>query len=162
VYGVNPITGFALRPFDNVGVQYGLAALNAGVISPTQFLNVNERIGGYDQDANYVANRSVGDIGAIKRAQQAGVNLVGGGGLASIPCSYLGPVRRRRYLSLSVASLRGSRADESCKWRYGQPRCGAVVWVLLNSGTPTPLSGLGSRKYQLVRLYQMGRGRAIR
>src|SRR4029453_13323881 len=24
IYGVNPITGFALRPFDNVGVQYGL------------------------------------------------------------------------------------------------------------------------------------------
>jgi Tannase-like family of unknown function (DUF6351) len=85
VYGVNPITGFALRPFDNVGVQYGLAALNAGVISTTQFLNLNERIGGYDQDANYVANRSVGDTGAIKRAQQAGIDLGGGGGLASIP-----------------------------------------------------------------------------
>ena len=27
--------GFALRAFDNVGVQYGLAALNAGVITTT-------------------------------------------------------------------------------------------------------------------------------
>jgi hypothetical protein len=85
IYGINPITGFALRPFDNVGVQYGLAALNAGTITTTQFLDLNEKIGGYDQDANYVSSRSVGDVGAIKRAQQSGVSLGGGGGLASIP-----------------------------------------------------------------------------
>lgn len=85
IYGINPLTGFALRPFDNVGVQYGLAALNAGVLTPTQFLDLNERIGGYDQDANYVPNRVVGDLGAIKRAQQSGLFFNGNGGLASIP-----------------------------------------------------------------------------
>ena len=85
VYGINTQTGFALRPFDNVGVQYGLQALTAGVITPRQFLDVNQRIGGYDQDANYVASRSVGDAGALKRAYQSGVTLGGGGGLASIP-----------------------------------------------------------------------------
>ena len=31
IYGVDPATGAALRPFDNVGVQYGLNALNSGV-----------------------------------------------------------------------------------------------------------------------------------
>jgi hypothetical protein len=85
VYGVDPATGFALRPFDNVGVQYGLEALNAGAITRAQFLDLNERVGGYDQDANYVASRSAGDGGAIRRFQQAGVTLSGGGGLASIP-----------------------------------------------------------------------------
>lgn len=85
VYGVDPTTGFALRPFDNVGVQYGLAALNAGAITKTQFLDLNENIGGYDQDSNYVSSRSVGDVGAIKRAYQSGLQLGGGGGLASIP-----------------------------------------------------------------------------
>ena len=55
VYGVNPETGFALRPFDNVGVQYGLKALNAGAITVAQFLDLNERIGGVDHDSNYVA-----------------------------------------------------------------------------------------------------------
>jgi hypothetical protein len=85
VYGVDPITGFALRPFDNVGVQYGLEALNAGVISKQQFLDLNERIGGYDQDANFVAGRTTGDVGAIRRAHQSGVTLGGSGGLASIP-----------------------------------------------------------------------------
>jgi hypothetical protein len=85
VYGRDPQTGFALRPFDNVGVQYGLGALNAGAISVSQFLDLNQRIGGYDQDANYVATRTLGDVGAIRRMQQAGVSLGGGGGLASIP-----------------------------------------------------------------------------
>ena len=87
VYGVDPTTGFARRPYDNVGVQYGLSALNAGVITPAQFLALNEKIGGYDQDANFVTARSVGDLGAIVRAQKAGLALGGGGGLASIPSS---------------------------------------------------------------------------
>jgi Tannase-like family of unknown function (DUF6351) len=85
VYGRDPATGFARRPFDNVGVQYGLAALADGVISVDQFLDLNERIGGYDQDGNYVAERSVGDAGAIERAYRSGLQLGGGGGLASIP-----------------------------------------------------------------------------
>ena len=85
IYGVDPATGFALRPFDNVGVQYGLNALNAGAITTTQFLDLNAAVGGYDQDANYVANRVVGDPNAITRAQQAGLQLYGGGGLANIP-----------------------------------------------------------------------------
>ena len=85
IYGIDPATGFALRPFDNVGVQYGLAALNAGTISTTQFLNLNELVGGYDQDANYVPNRVAGDLGAIARAQESGLQLGGNGGLASIP-----------------------------------------------------------------------------
>jgi len=85
IYGADPQTGFALRPFDNVGVQYGLGALKSGTITPEQFLDLNERIGGFDHDANYAAARSIGDAGAIKRAYQAGLTLGGGGGLKSIP-----------------------------------------------------------------------------
>jgi hypothetical protein len=85
VYGVNPATGAAQRPFDNVGVQYGLGALKAGAITVAQFLDLNARIGGVDQDANYIAARTIGDPGAIKRAYQAGLSLGGSGGLASIP-----------------------------------------------------------------------------
>jgi hypothetical protein len=85
IYGTDPRTGFALRPFDNVGVQYGWRALKQGVISPKQFLDLNEGIGGYDHDSNYLPVRSVGDAGAIKRLYQSGVTLGGGGGLASIP-----------------------------------------------------------------------------
>jgi hypothetical protein len=85
IYGINPATGFALRPYDNTGVQFGLKALNDGIISPTQFLDLNERIGGYDQDANFVPARSLGSVAAIRRAYQSGVTLGGGGGLSKIP-----------------------------------------------------------------------------
>jgi hypothetical protein len=85
VYGVDPKTGFALRSFDNVGVQYGLHALNSKLITPDQFLDLNQDIGGYDQDDNYVPNRVAGDAGAIKRAYQSGATLSGSGGLSQIP-----------------------------------------------------------------------------
>lgn len=85
IYGVDPKNGFALRPFDNVGVQYGLKALNSGVITTSQFLDLNEKIGGYDDDFNYVPNRVEGNLEAIKRGQLGGLQEYGGGGLASIP-----------------------------------------------------------------------------
>src|SRR5215831_7908118 len=85
IYGVDRSTGFALRTYDNVGVQYGLKALNDGAINTTQFLDLNEGIGGYDNDANYVANRTEGNRGALRRVYQSGVQLGGGGGLAAIP-----------------------------------------------------------------------------
>jgi len=85
IYGVNPATGAALRPFDNTGVQYGLAAFNSGAITAAQFVDLNARVGGYDQDAGYVPSRTVGDTGAIRRAYQAGLMLGANGGLTSIP-----------------------------------------------------------------------------
>ena len=85
IYGVDRNTGFALRTFDNVGVQYGVKALNDGAITTTQFLDLNEGIGGYDNDANYVANRTEGNRGALRRVYQSGVQTGGGGGLAAIP-----------------------------------------------------------------------------
>jgi hypothetical protein len=85
VYGVDTKTGFALRTFDNVGVQYGLQAFTAGTITAKQFLDLNEAIGGVDHDANPIAARSVGDRGAILRSYQSGLQFVGNGGVASIP-----------------------------------------------------------------------------
>lgn len=37
-------------PYDNVGVVYGLKALQGGVISPEQFVQLNEGIGSYSND----------------------------------------------------------------------------------------------------------------
>jgi hypothetical protein len=84
VYGVDA-QGYALRPFDNVGVQYGLAQLNDGTLTLDQFLDLNEKIGGYDRDGNYTSARTTGSPTAIKRAYQFGLQLGGNGGLASIP-----------------------------------------------------------------------------
>jgi hypothetical protein len=80
VFGVDQRTGNARNPFDNVGVQYGLAALNAGVISWPQFLDINQRIGGHDADGKIGPNRQVGDEQALKAAYQTGrINLTAGG-----------------------------------------------------------------------------------
>jgi len=85
VWGRDPKTGFARRPLDNVGVQYGLGALNAGVITKEQFLDLNAKIGGYDNDGRVVATRSVADPAAIRTAYRMGRLTWGGGGLATTP-----------------------------------------------------------------------------
>lgn len=82
VYG-KTLEGFAKRPLDNVGVQYGLKALNDGVISVDQFLDLNEKVGGVDRDLKPTAARTVADLDATRRAYQSGRIANGGGGLAS-------------------------------------------------------------------------------
>jgi hypothetical protein len=84
-YGRDPDTGFARRPLDNAGVQYGLAALNAGKINVEQFLDLNEKVGGYDNDGNMVATRAVADSLALRAAYRSGRITNGGGGLAAVP-----------------------------------------------------------------------------
>jgi hypothetical protein len=90
VYGRDPVTGFGQSSFDNVGVQYGLGALNSGAITTTQFLDLNQFIGGVDHDYNYVPNRSVADAGTVKRVYQSGANMDGSGGLNDIPVFDMG------------------------------------------------------------------------
>jgi hypothetical protein len=84
-YGKDPVTGFARRPLDNVGVQYGLRALKSGAISPAQFLDLNDRIGGFDADANLVPLRTVADPQAVRTAYRTGRLTNTGGGLKDVP-----------------------------------------------------------------------------
>ena len=72
-------------PIDNIGVQYGLEALNAGAITKQQFLDLNQNIGGYDNDGNYVATRTVGDPAAIAAAYDSGRITYTGLGLKHTP-----------------------------------------------------------------------------
>ena len=83
--GRDPQSGFARRPLDNVGIQYGLRVLNAGVITKGQFLELNEKIGGYDVDANIVSERTVADPMTVQRAYRSGSLTYGGNGLATTP-----------------------------------------------------------------------------
>jgi hypothetical protein len=85
VWGRDPATGFARRPLDNVGIQYGLKALESGAITPEQFVDLNERVGGFDADANIVAGRTVADPEAVRRAYRTGRVTYGGLGLKDIP-----------------------------------------------------------------------------
>jgi hypothetical protein len=85
VFGIDPATGVARNPFDNVGVQYGLNAFNEGKIGFEQFIEVNSRIGGLDVDGNIIPKRMAGDPVALQRAYETGRVNSAGGGLASIP-----------------------------------------------------------------------------
>jgi len=73
IYGRDPKTGFARRPIDNIGLQYGLKALNEKAISVEDFLTLNERIGGNDIDGGFSAKRTVGDPEAIKAIYASGL-----------------------------------------------------------------------------------------
>ena len=83
--GRNPQTGFARSPLDNVGVQYGLAPLDAGQITPAQFAELNADIGGYDTAGNIVSSRTVADPKALEASYEDDLVLAGGQGLATTP-----------------------------------------------------------------------------
>lgn len=73
IWGAYPKTNIGRTYLDNVGVQYGLQALLAGKISGADFLQLNDKIGGYDRDGDFIAARSVGDPDAIRIAYQTGL-----------------------------------------------------------------------------------------
>jgi len=79
IFGIDRATGFARVTFDNVGVQYGLKALNDGSISKQEFLDLNERIGGYSVDGDVVGGRSVGNLTGIALEYETGRVVTGGG-----------------------------------------------------------------------------------
>jgi hypothetical protein len=85
IWGRDPETGFARRTLDNVGVQYGLKALQEGAITVDQFLDLNEKIGGYDNDGHPRPERAVADPDALAIAYRSGRINSGAGGLPRLP-----------------------------------------------------------------------------
>lgn len=49
-FGIDPDTGFARRPVDNLGLQYGYQALLDGIIDVEDFLYLNRHVGSYDDE----------------------------------------------------------------------------------------------------------------
>jgi hypothetical protein len=85
VFGRDPKTGFARRPLDNVGIQYGLKALNDGAITVEQFIDLNRRAGGHDIDGGLIDTRTVADPEALRIAFQSGRVNTTGNGMAVVP-----------------------------------------------------------------------------
>jgi hypothetical protein len=83
--GRNPANGFAWRPLDNVGLQYGLSALQSGAITPEQFVSLNENAGGFDFIGNVIPQRVAADPIGLTRSYETGRVNTGGLGLASTP-----------------------------------------------------------------------------
>jgi len=125
----------ALSTTDNVGVQYGLGALLAQTISPDEFVTLNEKIGGYDVDANFSAARAVADAAALDIAYKSGI--VGSGkNQGKLPIidsrgydeSYgnlaLGQYGIHQYWRsysqrARIAAANGGNSGNQVIWRYG-------------------------------------------
>ncbi len=130
IYGRDPKTGFARRPQDNVGIQYGLAGLNSRTISVDEFLDLNERIGGNDIDGGFVAERTVGDPIALRALYASGLINSGGGGLANVPIlnsraytDAIGDIhdRHRDFTIRARLEKANGRSDNHVIW-VGPPR----------------------------------------
>jgi hypothetical protein len=113
---------------DNVGIQYGLKALNEGRITKAQFLDLNTLVGGYDNDGNMRRERSVADPEALRLAYAAGRINSGGGSLGSIPIisfrAYLDPQgdvhdRYRDFQIRARLQKAHGRSDNYVSWLSG-------------------------------------------
>jgi hypothetical protein len=69
--GNNPY-GYAGIPLDNVGVQYGFEPLEQGIITPQQFIDLNQKIGGYDDNFDYTGARTVAQEPALTNDYRGG------------------------------------------------------------------------------------------
>jgi len=125
IYGRDPNTGWARRPTDNVGIQYGLGALNSGAITVDEFLDVNEQIGGTDIDGKVVPQRTVGDPAALRAMYESGLTASYNAGLANVPIlmsrSYLdarGDIhdRQRDFVVRARLQKANGRSDNTVIW----------------------------------------------
>ncbi|NUZ04781.1 DUF6351 family protein [Piscinibacter koreensis] len=66
--------GYANGRLDTVGLQFGLKALLAGIITPAQFVELNANIGGHDINFNRIATRITADRPGLKPLYWSGAN----------------------------------------------------------------------------------------
>ncbi len=138
--GKDPATGFARRPVDNTGVLYGLSALNAGTITPDQFLDLNERIGGTDVDGRPTKERMTTTADVIRPVYESGRVIEGGGPLDTVPIitvnvytDDLGDIHDRfRAFSVRERLKRpdGSMAPNHMVWTRGVPKGQTLIDAL--------------------------------
>ena len=125
IYGRDPKTGWARRPTDNVGLQYGLSAFNTGAITVDEFLEVNEKVGGTDIDGRIVPERTEGDLVALRAMYESGFKASYNAGLANVPIlmsrSYLdarGDIhdRQRDFVVRARLQKANGRVDNTAIW----------------------------------------------
>jgi hypothetical protein len=140
-YGRDPATGFARTPMDNIGVQYGLKALNDGVIGKQEFLDLNRNIGGFDRDGIPRSQRSSGDPEAIRLAYAAGRIDQGGGGVASVPILHF------RSYNDAMGDIHDHVRDFVMRERLRKANGRAdnqVIWVYPNGNRPLAANVVGT------------------
>jgi len=84
IFGRRSQDGFANLVWDNVGVQYGLTALQAGLITVDKFVDVNAHAGGYDVNGVWQPQRSAMDAEVAAMLHRTG-NVTYGLQLGAVP-----------------------------------------------------------------------------
>lgn len=137
--GRDPDSGFAYQALDNVGIQYGLTALEDGYISAAEFIDLNANIGGYDRDGKPVATRTNGQLPGLEAAYRTGRVNQGAGGLADVPILHFRPYNdplgdiHDRFRDFQIrARLRNANgsADNQVIWIYADNTLGKQVSAL--------------------------------
>jgi hypothetical protein len=64
--------GFANRAFGNAGIQYGLAGLRKGLVTPQQFVDLNTHLGGLDINGELSPERNWPDLPGLQRVYTSG------------------------------------------------------------------------------------------
>ena len=72
MFGRDPSTGYANVAFSNVGIQYGLSALESGQLTPQQFADLNAHVGGLDVNGHLSPTRLGGQTIAFQRVYRDG------------------------------------------------------------------------------------------
>ena len=154
-YGRDPKTGWARRPTDNVGLQYGLAALNRGDITVDEFLEVNEKVGGTDIDGKIVPQRTEGDPIALKGMYESGLKASYNAALGNVPIlmsraytDHRGDIhdRQRDFVVRARLERANGRSDNSVIWIASNtaPISASLdtmnQWLDAMIADPTPLS----------------------
>jgi hypothetical protein len=140
VTGTDPDTGFARPGYDNEGIQYGLDALNAGVITPDQFVDLNAALGGFTDDGVPGPERSVVADDLPGRAYETGRVSGPYGGLRDTPMilvnvytDELGDIHDRvRSFSLldRLADEDGTWPATASLWSIGLPEGSSLIDTL--------------------------------
>lgn len=152
VLGRDPTTGFARNSGDNAGIQYGLGALNAGAITPDDFIALNQQVGGFDVNGNIVAQRSVGDPVALLRVYQSGLLNGGAGGLGVIPI-----LTQRTYFDLlqNANNIHDRFEDFVIRARLERANGSADNQVIWTAGPAGVANGLGDTNLTALSLDTM-------
>ncbi len=130
IYGRYP-DGRARSTYDNTGMQYGLKPFNEGKISFDQFLDLNRKIGGYDDDAKFVPARVQGDPKAIRTAYASGrVNT--GVGMNTVPI-----IDVRSYVDQAGPDVhtRYTTDQEQARWSQAGPMGNYVALMTSTLGS---------------------------
>lgn len=122
--------GFAKQLYGNTGVQYGLTALQRGLIATEQFVDLNEKIGSFDIDRRPTAARSVADPGAAEAVYRGGritdgthldqVAIIDSRGIGNIDPLLIHTMHHSFALKERIERIHG-HADNHAVWRGGSP-----------------------------------------